>query len=83
MPTRHGLATRPPRAPRAPRGVDPELPDGRDGPALANREGGIAAAARFISSPYDPDAHYARKHATSWVGYKVHLTETCEDDTPI
>ena len=43
---------------------------------------GLPPAARFISSPYDTDAHYARKHATSWVGYKVHLTETCEDDTP-
>ena len=43
---------------------------------------GLPPAARFISSPYDPDAHDARKHATSWVGYQVHLTETCEDDTP-
>lgn len=43
---------------------------------------GLPPAARFISSPYDTDAHYARKHAASWVGYKVHLTETCEDDTP-
>jgi transposase len=43
---------------------------------------GLPPAARFISSPYDTDAHYARKHTTSWVGYKVHLTETCEDDTP-
>jgi transposase len=43
---------------------------------------GLPPAARFISSPYDPDAHYAKKHTTSWVGYKVHLTETCEDDTP-
>jgi predicted HicB family RNase H-like nuclease len=39
-------------------------------------------AAQFISSPYDLDAHYARKHTTQWVGYKVHLTETCEDDGP-
>jgi transposase len=39
-------------------------------------------AARFISSPDDPDAHYARKHTTQWVGYKVHITETCEDDLP-
>ena len=43
---------------------------------------GLPPAARFISSPYDTDAHYARKHTTSWVGYKVHLSETCEDDTP-
>jgi transposase len=42
----------------------------------------IPPAAGFISSPYDPDAHYARKHTTQWVGYKVHLTETCDDETP-
>jgi transposase len=42
----------------------------------------IPPAARFISSPYDPEAHYARKHTTQWVGYKVYITETCEDDLP-
>ena len=42
----------------------------------------IPPAACFISSPYDPDAHYARKHTTQWVGYKVHLTETCDDELP-
>jgi transposase len=41
---------------------------------------GIPPAARFISSPYDLQAHYVRKHTTSWIGYKVHLTETCEED---
>ncbi|MGI8690855.1 MAG: IS1182 family transposase [Thermomicrobiales bacterium] len=34
------------------------------------------------SSPYDRDAHYAKKRTTQWVGYKVHLTETCADDLP-
>jgi transposase len=42
----------------------------------------IPPAAQFISSPYDLEAHYARKHTTQWVGYKVHITETCEDDLP-
>jgi len=42
----------------------------------------IPPAERFISSPYDVDAHYARKRSTSWVGYKIHLTETCDDDRP-
>lgn len=42
----------------------------------------IPPAELFISSPYDADAHYARKRSTSWVGYKVHLTETCDDDSP-
>ena len=43
---------------------------------------GLPPASLFISSPYDPDAHLARKRTTQWVGYKVHLTETCEDDLP-
>jgi transposase len=45
-------------------------------------EDGLPPAARFISSPYDPEAHYAKKRTTSWVGYKVHLTESCEEGTP-
>jgi transposase len=54
-----------------------------DGAQLHWREAdNIPPAARFISSPYDADAHYARKHTTQWVGYKVHITETCEDDLP-
>jgi transposase len=43
---------------------------------------GIPSASQFISSPYDAEAHYARKRTTTWVGYKVHLTETCDDETP-
>jgi transposase len=42
----------------------------------------IPPATQFISSPYDLEAHYARKHTTQWIGYKVHLTETCDDDLP-
>jgi transposase len=54
-----------------------------DGTQLRWREAGnIPPAAQFISSPYDTDAHYARKYTTQWVGYKVHITETCEDDLP-
>jgi transposase len=43
---------------------------------------GIPPAGLFISSPYDMEARYAKKHTTSWIGYKVHVTETCEDDAP-
>lgn len=39
-------------------------------------------AGAVINSPYDPDALYAQKRETSWIGYKVHVTETCDDDTP-
>src|SRR6266511_2542856 len=34
----------------------------------------IPPAELFINSPYDPEAHYAKKRSTSWVGYKVHET---------
>jgi transposase len=54
-----------------------------DGTQLRWRDAdNIPPATQFISSPYDLDAHYARKHTTQWVGYKVHLTETCEEDLP-
>ena len=39
-------------------------------------------AAVLISSPYDPQARYSKKRDTEWTGYKVHLTETCDDDLP-
>jgi transposase len=45
-------------------------------------EEGIPPSSLFLSSPYDPDAHYGRKRTTSWIGYKAHLTETCDDDLP-
>jgi transposase len=35
-----------------------------------------------IASPYDLEARYSRKRETHWVGYKVHLTETCNADQP-
>src|SRR5687768_5545157 len=35
-----------------------------------------------LHSPYDPDARYAKKRDTGWIGYKVHLTETCDADRP-
>jgi len=31
-------------------------------------------------SPYDPEAHYGNKRSITWTGYKVHVTETCDDD---
>jgi transposase len=43
---------------------------------------GTPPSSQSISSPYDPAARYARKETTTWVGYEVHLTETCDDDAP-
>jgi transposase len=36
----------------------------------------------LIQSPYDPDARNRTKRTTNWTGYTVHLSETCDLDTP-
>ena len=33
-----------------------------------------------IESPYDMDARFRSRHGVSWVGYEVHVSETCDDD---
>jgi transposase len=39
-------------------------------------------SAQRITSPYDLEARCSTKRDTTWTGYKVHLTETCDADTP-
>jgi transposase len=39
-------------------------------------------SARQIESPYDTEARFARKREMTWVGYKVHVTEACDEDAP-
>lgn len=39
-------------------------------------------AARRIESPYEMEARYCTKRGMSWVGYKVHLTESCDGGLP-
>jgi transposase len=36
----------------------------------------------WIRSPYDPEARYCTKRQMGWVGYRTHLTETCDEDYP-
>jgi transposase len=40
------------------------------------------SAAALITSPYDPAARYRTNREVQWVGYKVHLTETCDEGQP-
>lgn len=46
----------------------------------ANQELGRAGEA--IESPYDVEAHYRSRSGVTWSGYIVHLSESCDDDTP-
>jgi transposase len=36
----------------------------------------------MIASPYDLDSRYSEQRGQYWRGYKVHMTETCDDDPP-
>ncbi len=39
-------------------------------------------AARLLQSPFDLEARYSYKREREWMGYEVHVTETCDEDTP-
>ena len=42
----------------------------------------LPPSAERIASPYDIEARYSTKRSVTWVGYKLHLTETCDEDLP-
>jgi transposase len=45
-------------------------------------EHGHPPASVGIRSPHDVEARYSDKRSVSWIGYKAHLTETCDEDKP-
>jgi transposase len=40
----------------------------------------LPPTAERVQSPYDPEAHFSMKRQLRWTGYKVHVTETSDDD---
>ena len=42
----------------------------------------LPRAATAIESPYDTEARHSNKRGLSWTGYKVHLSETCDQNSP-
>jgi transposase len=57
-------------------------PSGVDGAWRWRENADLPPASERLASPYDPDARYSVKRDWDWVGYKVHLTETCDPDRP-
>lgn len=58
-------------------------PDGAGERVRWRSEAERPPAPQRIISPYDPEARYGKKRSTTWLGYKVHFTETCEPDQPV
>lgn len=42
----------------------------------------MAEGAYLIQTPYEVEARYSSKRKSGWVGYKVHLTESCDEGFP-
>lgn len=53
-----------------------------DGTLRWREDRNLPPNALLIVSPYDVDARFGVKRDIRWTGYKLHLTETCNDDTP-
>lgn len=53
-----------------------------DGVVRWRKAADLPPAGTRFDSPYDTEAHYGNKRSTTWTGYKVHLTETCDSDAP-
>ncbi len=54
-----------------------------DDPMKLRAAGDLPPSSELICSPYDPEARYRRKRDTEWVGYAVHLTESCDTTCPM
>jgi len=44
---------------------------------------GLPPGRHRIVSPYDPDARWGGKRDLTWPGYKLHISESCDIQTPV
>jgi transposase len=65
--------------------ADPDSPAGKGRTGRAGtwrQKEALPPASQMHNSPYDPEARYGKKRESYWVGYKAHLTETCDPQQP-
>jgi len=53
-----------------------------DGTVRQREVNNMPPVSAWVRSPYDPEARYCTKRSTEGVGYRVHLTESCDIDAP-
>ena len=53
---------------------------GEDGRLRWRKAKELPPVAERMQSPHNPEAHFSMKRQLAWLGYKVHVTETCDDD---
>jgi transposase len=54
----------------------------QEGLRWRREEDGLPPSKHFIQSPYDAEARFRRKRQVGWTGYMVHMSESCDADTP-
>ena len=55
-----------------------QFPQGPSGPPAQRRPTGRDV----IESPHEPEARFGKKRGKPWIGYKLQVSETCDDDQP-
>lgn len=55
-------------------------PAGQEGQWHLRDPKAMPVASDLVESPYEREARFATKRGRHWVGYKVHVTETCDDE---
>jgi len=50
------------------------------GPITFREKKDLGSSADLIVSPYDTEARFSTKRGMDWIGYKVHFTETCDQE---
>lgn len=53
-----------------------------DGQVQLREPQDMPPAAAALESPYETEARFSTKRELQWTGYKVHLTESCDEDQP-
>lgn len=54
----------------------------QDGQVTLRKIEDLPPAQLLIQSPYDVEARYSTHRDIAWTGYRVHMTETCDEETP-
>ena len=58
--------------------LEQQFPSGSGGAPAGKRPTGKMV----IESPHEPEVRYGTKRGQGWLGYKLQVTETCDDDHP-
>lgn len=54
----------------------------QEGQVQQRKKGNLPPGELLIKSPHDVEVRYSHNNDAGWTGYRVHMTETCNEETP-